>query len=81
MANLDAVKEAAQALVQMISEADARDMVGKRKPSEPPMPEEPMGEEEEMDAALAEGGMEEPMPEDESDDEMTPEKRKKMLGF
>lgn len=81
MANLDAVKEAAQALVAMISEADAREMVGKRKPSEPPLPEEPMGEEEELEAALAEGGIEEAMPEEDAADEMTPEKRKKMLGF
>lgn len=80
MANLDAVKEAAQALVEMISEADARDMVGKRKPVEP-MPPEPIGEEEDMEAALAEGGLEEPPPEEDPADEMTPEKRRKMLGF
>ena len=80
MANLDAVKEAAQALVQMISEADARDMVGKRKPTES-SPPEPMGEEEDLEAALAEGGLEEPTPPEDPADEMTPEKRRKMLGF
>lgn len=82
MGDLTVVEEAARELLAMIEEADGRDMVSKRTPKAS-MSEEPSPEEAEPEEALAsEGGdSEEPPGEDTGEAPMTPEERRKLLGF
>lgn len=84
MVDMEALKAAVAELQGIINTADGRDMVARRKPSEVPPGEEEEGEVEEGEAPAVTVEVE-PGPamkdEDEEKKALSPEERRKLVGF